>query len=606
MKLKNIVTIVFLFIGFLIAGPKNIQKYIMIDQFGYRPADPKAAVIVDPQIGFNAEDSFIPGSVYEVRNWETDEVVFSGTPEIWNRGAIDMTSGDKGWWFNFSDLKEEGEFYIYDKEREVGSYKFVISKDVYKDVLKAAMRVFYYQRLNDPKELPYAEEPWIDDAAFIGPGQDTEATYVNDKGNLATARDLSGGWMDAGDYNKYVTFAESTIHMLLTAYEQNPTAFTDDYNIPESGNGIPDILDEVIYELEWLKKMQDEDGGVIIKVGNIDWDVSTPPSTDKRPRYYGDKCSSSSIAFAGMMAHASITLSQFDDYSDYVSDLKNRAMKAYEWYKTNPRSQDCDPQEIKSGDADKALFTQDEMEVVAAVYLYQLTGEEKFHNVVKENYHLAAPFYSNGGYFYFSHIGDALLYYTTFHNSDEKTKNIILNHRSRQGMSEDVYRFDPKADLYMAYLPAYLYTWGSNNPRAAMGAANYDFITFKINEHWSQNYLMRALGVLHYFHGVNPLGIVYLSNMKKYGAENSCLEIWHDWFSNESSLDKNPAPGYITGGPNYHYNGANEILLSQPPQKSYMDWNDTNPDKSWEITEPAIYYQASYVKLLSKFIQIEK
>jgi endoglucanase len=56
--------------------------------------------------------------------------------------------------------------------------------------------------------------------------------------------------MDAGDYNKYVTFAASPVHMLLTSYRQNPGIFTDDFNIPESGNGIPDIIDEVRYELE--------------------------------------------------------------------------------------------------------------------------------------------------------------------------------------------------------------------------------------------------------------------------------------------------------------------------------------------------------------------
>ena len=107
-----------------------------------------------------------------------------------------------------------------------------------------------------PKEKPYAEEPWTDGAAFIGPGQDKEARYVNDKENASMAKNLSGGWMDAGDYNKYVTFAGSAVHMLLTAYEQNPKIFSDDFNIPESGNGIPDLIDEVKYELDWIKKMQ--------------------------------------------------------------------------------------------------------------------------------------------------------------------------------------------------------------------------------------------------------------------------------------------------------------------------------------------------------------
>ncbi|HEM49557.1 MAG TPA: glycoside hydrolase family 9, partial [Caldithrix sp.] len=255
-SLKSIFILLSVWIHLLSAKPDSLQKYIMIDQFGYHNNDPKIAVIVDPQIGFNAEDSFEPGLIYEVRKWDSDQIVFTDTILQWNKGAVDFTSGDRGWWFDFSKVREDGDYYIFDNEKKVGSYKFKIAADIYKDILKAALRVFYYQRLNDPKEKPYAEDPWTDAAAFMGSGQDSEARYQFDKDNPDLAKDLSGGWMDAGDYNKYVTFARSPIHMLLTAYEQNPECFTDDFNIPESGNGIPDLLDEVKYELEWIKKMQ--------------------------------------------------------------------------------------------------------------------------------------------------------------------------------------------------------------------------------------------------------------------------------------------------------------------------------------------------------------
>ncbi|MBN1299961.1 MAG: glycoside hydrolase family 9 protein [Melioribacteraceae bacterium] len=586
----------------LIAGPEKIQKYIMIDQFGYRPGDFKVAVIADPQFGRNSEDSFIPGSVYEVRTWDTDEVVFTDSIDVWNNGAVDFTSGDKGWWFDFTDLTNEGEYYIFDRENNAGSNKFMISDDVYRELLKAAMRVFYYQRLNDPKEIPYAEEPWTDSAAFIGPGQDTEARFVDDKNNPATARDLSGGWMDAGDYNKYVTFADSPVHMLLTAYEQNPKVFTDDYNIPESGNGIPDIIDEIKYEIDWIMKMQDSDGGVLIKMGNIDYNVASPPSSDNRPRYYGPKCSSSAIAAAGMFAHAAIVLSEFPGLEKYCEELKIRAEKAWNWFQNNPHSFNCDSQEIKSGDADKYPHSQKEMEVISAIYLYALTTNEIYNEVVKNNYMITAQFYDTYLSLYFSQHGDALLYYTTIPGADEKAKKEIIEHRMKQGFGLDIFDFKPRADLYMAYIPGALYTWGSNNPRAALGSANYDFIKYNINEDRRENYLRRAHGILHYFHGVNPLGIVYLSNMYKYGAELCTDEIWHDWFSNLSEWDKNPAPGYVPGGPNFYYNGSRIDILTQPVQKCYLNWNNSVPENSWEITEPAIYYQASYVKLLSKFI----
>ena len=93
-----------------------------------------------------------------------------------------------------------------------------------------------------------------------------------------------------------------------------------------------------------------------------------------------------------------------------------------------------------------------------------------------------------------------------------------------------------------------------------------------------------------------------LSNMYKFGAENCTDKIWHDWFGHGTKWDGNPPPGYVPGGPNFWYDGSRKDILVQPPQKCYLNWNNSNPEKSWEITEPAIYYQASYIKLISKFI----
>ena len=57
---------------------------------------------------------------------------------------------------------------------------------------------------------------------------------------------MSGGWYDAGDYNKYTNWTASYVLEFMKAYLENPEAWGDDYNIPESGNGVPDILDEAI------------------------------------------------------------------------------------------------------------------------------------------------------------------------------------------------------------------------------------------------------------------------------------------------------------------------------------------------------------------------
>ena len=150
----------------------------MLDQFGYRPEDTKVAVLVDPQTGFNAEDEYVPGSVLEVRTAsKDDETVFSGAPEVWNEGAVQENSGDKGWWFDFSNVTEPGSYYVYDVNKDVRSYEFEVAEDVYNDVLKTAVRMFYYNRANTAKEEPYADARWTDAESFLGPGQDTEARF---------------------------------------------------------------------------------------------------------------------------------------------------------------------------------------------------------------------------------------------------------------------------------------------------------------------------------------------------------------------------------------------------------------------------------------------
>ena len=120
--------------------------------------------------------------------------------------------------------------------------------------------------------------------------------------------------------------------------------------------------------------------------------------------------------------------------------------------------------------------------------------------------------------------------------------------------------------------------------------------------------------MLHYFHGVNPLGMTYLTNMYSLGATRSANEIYHTWFqpktkwSDAVTSECGPPPGYVPGGPNKNaaQDGVPATLIpptGQPPQKSYKDWNVIWPDASFAITEPAIYFQSAYVKLLSAFVQ---
>jgi hypothetical protein len=587
--------------------------YIMVDQFGYRPQDDKVAVIVDPQKGFNAGDSFVPGEIYQVRDTSSGKVIYSGKIQPWSDGEIHEQSGDRAWWFDFSSVKQPGSYLIFDQQTKKQSFKFDIKEDVYRNPLKAAVRMFFYQRSGFAKKTPYADPKWADDAAFLGLGQDKQARYVNDKNNPATERDVSGGWFDAGDTNKYVTFAMQPVNQLLSAYTENPAIWTDDFNIPESGNGIPDLIDEIKWELDWLKRMQDDDGGVLIKVGTIDYNHAIKPSQDKRPRYYAPKCSSSTIAASSMFAHAALVMGQIPQLKPYADDLLSRAIKAWEWFNNNPKRDDCDTQEIKAGDADRKVDEQIADSVVAAIYLFANTNDQKYNEYIQANFQKTRPFLNHPWptwSVYEPVQGDALLFYTSLQSAEKVLKQeIIFKFQTLVASNRTAYGFSNSNDPYRAYMPEEQYHWGSNQVKANLGNTNYDAIAYDIDAANAKNYQIRALDNLHYLHGVNPLGIVYLTNMYSYGAKYSANEMYHEWFGNgiyDNALKSpnGPAPGYLTGGPNKNYTGS--ILLKwQPPMKAYFDGNNSqgipHHINSWEITEPAIYYQTSYIRLVAKF-----
>lgn len=587
--------------GWLLAGPESVEPLIRINQIGYLPEGNKVAVIADPQTGPDADLAFTAGGTYEVRRWEDDAVVFSGAPVAWNAGATHAQSGDRGWWFDFSEVRESGSYYLWDVENAVGSHRFEIDRRVYDAVLRAALKTYFYQRLGFEKTAAYAGEAWADGAAFVGPGQDTECRDVYDRDNPDTARDLRGGWMDAGDYNKYVTFAEAPVHQLLSAWEERPAAFGDANGIPESGNGLPDILDEVHFEVQWLARMQEADGGVILKMGEIDFNGGTPPSSDSRPRYYVPPCSSSTIAAAGMYAHAALVFRQFEPWQAFADELEERAEQAWAWYHANPKSENCDEQIVKAGDADRSLADQEKSAMIAAIYLHMLTGTEDYRTYIEAN-HLDSDVELqgwSGRWVYVPALFDAFRQYAAFGDAPVAVAEAVRA-KMLQNENEAFFAWND-TDLYRAHMPDDQYHWGSNNVRANMGNASYGYITLGLEEADLEARRLRAEAMLHALMGVNPMGLVYLSNFGKFGAESSVTEFYHSWFSHGSDWDQNPAPGFVPGGPNKNYTGNYPFPEGTPPQKMYAQENG-GYSQIWELTENGIYYQSAFIKLLSKFV----
>lgn len=597
----------------------QVSDFILVDQFGYLPQAPKIAVLADPHSGFNAGASYTPGNIIQVRRAQDDQPVYSGSPLVWSQGNTHNQSGDRGWWFDFSTVEEPGTYYLYDNGTGHRSTPFAIGVDSYRDILNAALRAFYYNRCNAPKQSPYAATGWTDDSNFDHAQQDYQCRYIYDPGNASTAKNLSGGWFDAGDYNKYVTFAHNPVHDLLLTYEEHPGVFGDQWNWPESGNNVPDIIDEVKWELDWLKRMANPDGSVHIKMGSNSYSVNiaAPPSLNTDPRYYGPTCTAASIAIASMFAHASLVLGDFPGLQNYSDTLSATAINCWDYFidrfNTGMLETNCDDGSIIAGDADWSLDDQKSTAIIAAVYLFKLTGAVQYHNFIIDHYNEVEPVSNQFWGPYRNQIIEALLLYTTLPAANNTVKSAILNSATNDISNNYNGIFDlGTSDLYRVHAPDWMYHWGSNQPIANMGNLCNIMVKYNVLPSSNPGLKEKANELIHYFHGVNPMGLVYLSNMYAFGGDRCINEIYHTWFNDGTDWDNaltstyGPAPGFVAGGANKDFSLSNPSPpAGQPPQKSYLDFNTGWPENSWEITEPAIYYQAAYIRLLANLVPDE-
>ena len=608
-------------------GAPTISAFIVVDQFGYLPDAKKIAVVRDPQTGYDAALSFTPGANYQLVNLDTSAVALSGAATSWKSGATFAAAGDKAWWFDFSSVTTPGNYAVVDVERNVRSPGFKIAADIYQPVLKHAMRSFFYQRAGFAKQTPFAEAAWTDAASHIGAGQDKNARLFTDKNNAATERDLSGGWYDAGDYNKYTNWHAYYLVALLHAYAENPTIWGDDYNIPESGNGIPDIIDEIKWGFDWLKKMQNEDGSVLSILG---LSHASPPSAATGPSYYGPANTSATLTSAGAFALGSKILAQLDnaDLTSYAADLKTRAENAWAWSVANPnvifRNNEGATSGLGAGQQEVDNAGRATKKLTAAIYLFAATGSSTYREHVDANATNAATWVDVWN----EPELTAWLYYTSL---PDATTSIATSVKNQYQTAFNANHNWPAArnaeDPYRAFIGTSNFTWGSNRTIARKGQTFYNLIDYSINGTDAAEVRNAALGYLNYIHGVNPQGMVYLSNMYSLGVHSSVNEFYHSWFTDKSPLwDRvgtstyGPAPGFLVGGPNPSYDwdgnctsnspnaGCGAAALSppkgQPAMKAYLDFNTSWPLNSWQITENHNDYQVAYIRLLSKFIPV--
>lgn len=612
---------------------QNYSPFIVVDQFGYLPNMAKIAMLRNPQTGYDAELVYVPGNSIALVNALNNEQVFSAAPTPWKNGNTDASSGDKVWHFDFSSCTEIGSYYVIDVENNTRSFEFMISPTVYNEVLKHAVRTFFYQRAGHEKAAQYAGSEWADGASHVGKLQDKNCRLFSSKGDASTERDVSGGWYDAGDYNKYTNWTADYVVEMMLAYLETPDAWADNYNIPESGNGIPDLIDEAKWGSDYLLKLQLDDGSMISIVG---LSHASPPSSAKGQSLYGSPNTSGTLTSAAAFAISSKVFRSLG-METYADTLQEAAINAWNWADENPnvifKNNDSTygSSGLGAGQQETDDYGRMTKKLRAAAYLFEITGHQKYKSYFESNYLNVNMFQWNFSFPFQGSNQDMVLYYSSLpdvtksvaSNIKQVYKNTMING------DENFKAIDNIKDPYLAHIKDY--TWGSNSIKCIQANMFYNMITHQIDESKLSNALAASAEYIHYIHGRNPFNMTYLSNMYLYGAENCVNEFYHSWFCDGSpKWDRvgkslyGPAPGFVPGGPNPSYNwdgccpdgcgsASNskkcfsesiEPPTKQPDQKSYKDFNANWPLNSWSVTENSCGYQLAYIRLLSKFANI--
>lgn len=544
---------------------EKTSKLIQINQLGYRPQDRKVAVI-DGHGG----DFFLVRVGSRAREDEL-EVVYTGatTEEPVDDGA----SGARIYYADFSQVTEDGHYFLY--LPGVGkSYPFRIDPEVYRAAKKGLLKMMYYQRCGIALEPEYAGV-WSHKACHLN-----DAFFFADQ---KQHKETTGGWHDAGDFGKYTVPVAVTLADLLLAYELFPEAFCDSLQIPESGNGIPDILDECRYALDWLLKMQDPaTGGVYHKVSTKRFPGFIMPEADRNPRYITEVSPTATGGFAAIMAAASRIYSGIDP--EFANRALAAAEKAWQWLEKNPNAPNFkNPAGMDTGEYGD-WNNQDER-FWAAVELYRATGRESYHNYVLRSHRAnmdltALGWQSLGGFGAVSYL---------FMDEERQNERIAGFLRGKLLNHARVLAMRAGNDGYGLSLTGNDYYWGSNG--LVMQRAMILIIAHLLAP--EEEYVQVAQDHLHYLFGRNVLGKCYVTGFGGNPVMNP-----HHRPSGAGSV-KAPVPGMVAGGPNSRLQDPTAqryLRRNDPPARAYIDHQG-----SWSTNEVTTYWNSPAVFVTAYF-----
>ena len=548
------------------AGDESARLAIKVDQVGYPLNGPKVALVSSP------------ATTFEVRRSSDNQVVFHGKL---GTAVFDPNTGDQVRAADFSALRRTGSFYL--EVPGVGrSWNFTVGKNVFQHTYYMAMRAFYGQRCGTAVDMG-PEFPGYSHAICHQHGE------FHPSSGASGPRDNIGGWHDAGDYGRYMVNSGISTGTLLWAWEIYGRKLRNiSLRIPESGNGTPDILNEARWNLEWMLKMQDDDGGAWHKQASEHFSGFVAPEDDKLPSEvigtgaapYKSTCATADLAAVG--AIAARVYKPYD--AKFAAQALDAARRAWAWTEKNPDVTFRNPAGVSTGEYGDASCKDERL--WAAAELWRTTGEAVYNDFFLKNYAEFLPSLDSPPAENWNAMGQMALRTYVLSTRKGADANAVAAIRERILTAAHAVVERTRANSYLTSMQAKDYVWGSNGVAADYGAGL--LIANVIQP--DPSFVDAARDNLHYLLGRNTFSLSWVTQVGEHPFQHP-----HHRPSGDGK-QPGPWPGLLSGGPNAARQDALLAAMPRdlPPAKLYADQL-----ASYASNEICINWQASLVFLLA-------
>ncbi len=560
---------------------------VRVNQVGYLPGGPKNATLVT--------DATEPVS-WQLRAADGD-VVASGdtTPR-----GVDEASGQNVHSIDFTGYRTPAAGLTLVADGET-SHPFDVSGALYERLRADAAQFFYAQRSGIAIDGDLLGDEYARPAGHLGvaPNQgDTEVPCQ--PGVCDYTLDVRGGWYDAGDHGKYVVNGGIATYQLLSTFERTKTAATAGFGaalgdgtlpLPERDNGVPDILDEARWELEFLLRMQVPAGKPLAgmahhKIHDRQWTgLPLQPHDDPQPRELHPPSTAATLNLAAVAAQCARLFAPYD--AEFAGRCGSAAKTAYAAAKANP-DRYASPADSTGGGAYDDTNVTDEF-YWAAAELYLTTGAATYLADVTASPHHTGDVFDPRGFGWQSVAALGRLDLATVPSGLSAAERSRI--RASVTEAADAYLAEIERQAYGLPMPgdAGSYFWGGNSNvinNAVVLATAFDLTR-------DPSYRDGAVEAMDYLLGRNALNISYVTGWGEHAAENQHSRIFGHQL--DPNLPKPPA-GSLAGGPNAALQDpfAAQLLAGCKPMFCYVD--DIN---SYATNEVAINWNSALTWIAS-------